>query len=415
MAVTLTKSQEEVLQALREKAQAARQQREQEASKAPPAPVDPNAERWKTFMASGVDSPIEAKELERQEKEHGPGIVLGRVVRAIALAHLTKDFSREAPAKMLHDVYRDKASAQMMLKALSVGTPSEGGYFVPQVLGTDVVPLLRAKATILKLGAREVPMPNGNLTLPRITAGATFTYKAEGAKILSSQPGVGDVKWSAKKLTGNIPISNDLLKVQSVEADRIVRDDSTRGFAVAYDNAGLNAAGNTDEPLGVLKDGDTTSVAIAALVDGDFPTKFLTALLNANVEIEGGMLGWAFNPTIWEDLYNLKTTTGQYLFRDEMKDGKLLGYQFGVSSQITNGADANKKTSVAFGDWSEYLIARQGQLEIAVSNEAGYYDADGNIQLTWGKDQTVMRFIDKHDMRMRQAKAMAVSKDVYTQ
>lgn len=426
---SVLKELRELTQALREQKQAgekeAREKAEADAAAAAAsaaattatatATADPNEERWAAFLTAGVKNASDARELDRQERVYGKCLTLGRMVRAIGAAGLKKDFSREGPLRILQDVFKDRAVTQMMERALSVGTPSEGGYLIQQVLGTDMVELLRDQTVIMDLGAREIEMPEGNLTLPRQSAGSTFTYKPEGGKITSSQPTVGDVKWNSKKLTGNIPISNDLLRLgTSPMADALVRDDAVAGIAVARDNAGLNGLASVDTPLGVLNDPDVTQVTIGEVIDADNISKFLLALLNAKVNFKTGKFGWAINPTVWYILYNAHSLNGQYYFRDELDRGMLLGYKYGRTTLIANGVDGHVTTKIAFGNWAEYLIALQGGLEAAVSSEASYYDADGNIQSTWGKDQTVMRFIERHDMRMRQAAAMAVSSDVYT-
>jgi len=419
----------ELLQSLRDSAQemaaAAKEMQTPAPEPAQQAASDPNTERFPgaaeaaakrvaELAASGAQ-PTEIRELERQEKVHGPGLLFGRIWRATACAHRDKDFSREGPMRVLANRYNDRTTANMMERAMSVGTPSEGGFAVPDVLSDQWIPLLYPVSVLLRLGARIVPMPEGNMRIPRVASGATFSYGKENAKIKGSKPKLGEVKFAAKKLRGVIAISNDLLRVQSAMADAIVRDDGIRGMAVAFDKAGLVSTGTEEEPLGALKDPDATAVSIAGVVTGDVPTKFVTALVNENVDPDGpGKFGWAFNATVWEQLYNLKTTTGAYHFREEMSQGKLLNFPFGRTTRIPNGSDANKKTTVGLGDWSEYWIARQGELEIVATTDGSYYDENGDIQAPFGLDQTALRFIDKHDMRMRQAAAMAVSSDVHT-
>jgi len=419
----------ELVQSLRDSVQgftAAVKEQQARAAEQPQAPAsDPNTERFPSaaeaaakrvaeLAASGAQ-PTEIRELDRLEKIYGPGLLFGRMWRATACAHYDKDTTREGPMRVLVNRYKDKTTANMMERAMSVGTPSEGGFAIPDVLSDQWVPLLYAVSQLLRLGARIVPMPEGNMRVPSVNSGATFSYGKENAKILASQPGLGEVKYAAKKLRGIVPISNDLLRIASAMADAIVRDDGVKGMAVAFDRAGFVGKGTEDEPLGVFNDPDTTPVTINSVMTLDIPTKFITALVNANVDPDGpGKFGWAFNATIWEALYNLHTSTGDYPFRPQMDQGKLLGFPFGRTTRIANGADANETTKVGFGDWSEYWIARQGELEIVVSTDATYYDADGNLQSLFGLDQTALRFIDKHDMRLRQVKAMGVSPNVYT-
>lgn len=47
-------------------------------------------------------------------------------------------------------------------------------------------------------------------------------------------------------------------------------------------------------------------------------------------------------------------------------------------------------------------------IEIAMSTEAAYKDAAGNMQAAFSRDETVMRAIVQHDIGMRHLPALAV-------
>ena len=42
---------------------------------------------------------------------------------------------------------------ERQIKAMSVTAPTDGGYLVPEVYASEIIPLLRDKAIILRLGA----------------------------------------------------------------------------------------------------------------------------------------------------------------------------------------------------------------------------------------------------------------------
>jgi hypothetical protein len=52
---------------------------------------------------------------------------------------------------------------------------------------------------VTELGARRVPLTNGNLNIPKMTGGARATWSGEGRKIAKSQPAFGNVRLSAKR------------------------------------------------------------------------------------------------------------------------------------------------------------------------------------------------------------------------
>ena len=65
----------------------------------------------------------------------------------------------------------------------------------------EVIELLSDRTIVRKLGARSVPLPNGNLALPRSAGGgATASYTGEGKDAKTSESKFDDVKLSAKTM-----------------------------------------------------------------------------------------------------------------------------------------------------------------------------------------------------------------------
>jgi HK97 family phage major capsid protein len=60
----------------------------------------------------------------------------------------------------------------------------------------EVIELLSDRTIVRKLGARPVPLPNGNLTLPRVAGGATASYTGENKDAKTSESRFDDVKLS---------------------------------------------------------------------------------------------------------------------------------------------------------------------------------------------------------------------------
>jgi hypothetical protein len=69
---------------------------------------------------------------------------------------------------------------------------------------------------------------------------------------------------------------------------------------------------------------------------------------------------------------------------------------------------------VAFADWSEGWMGRQGSLEFDASREAAYKNSAGTVVAAYSRDQTVLRLIAKIDTRVRQLKKFVKSDNVYT-
>lgn len=82
-----------------------------------------------------------------------------------------------------------------------------------------------------------------------------------------------------------------------------------------------------------------------------------------------------FNFVLEGYLMNMKTTTGAYIYRDEMNSGKLLGFPYRVSNQITT--DGTGLTELAFGNWSDLLVGEQLGLETYTTLDGSWTDEDG--------------------------------------
>ncbi len=133
----------------------------------------------------------------------------------------------------------------------NMGSGPAGGFLVPEDVSTEVIELLRPASVVTAMGPRFVPMPNGNLTTNRRATGANFAYGGEQQDAKATGYTYGQVKLSAKKLTGIIPVSNDLLRSSSISVDRMIRDDAVADAAQIQDRYFLRGSGTEYAPKGL--------------------------------------------------------------------------------------------------------------------------------------------------------------------
>ena len=141
--------------------------------------------------------------------------------------------------------------------------------------------------------------------------------------------------------------------------------------------------GGEFQPLGVFTDKEVEHVDAKALsnddladsngmITADFPVYVRSKVLAKNVD--DSKLGWAFNSVLEGYLMNLKTTTGAYIYRDEMNSGKLAGFHR-VSNQITT--DSTGLTELAFGNWRGPPVGEQMGLETYTTLDGSWVDEEG--------------------------------------
>jgi len=298
-------------------------------------------------------------------------------------------------------------------------------------------------AVVRGANPRVIPMPRGTMTLPSQTAAATASYGTEVSKITQSQQTVGQIVASFKKLTALVPVSNDMMRYADPAIDAFVRDDLVKVLALREDLAFLIGDGTQATPMGYLAFANRFSVtgggvagvysstadSVAATL-GNFITSNETYTLATVASELGGLVNkldtqnvpdtrrvWFMHPRTYNYLYNVQNSLGVYVYREELNDGKLLGYAFKKSTQlpinIWDTTGTNKDCSfLILAEMDESMILDSMSLELAVSREGMYVDSGGSTVSAFQSDQTIVRAIAEHDFQIRHDAAVAIDQFV---
>ena len=367
------------------------------------------------------------------KKDVPKGTDAARALLALAACQGNK---RDA-ADFVTSKYGTSGAAVARALAASVGTA--GGFLVPPDMSEEIIELLRPASVVMSLEPRIIQMPHGQMMVPRITGGAQANYVGENQPIAPSQPQFGMVQLSAKKLTAEVPISNDMIKYPSVSTDAIVRDDMVKSIAVRGDLAFIRGNGGQFSPRGLRSYAAAPAVAgtnlivASAQVGSAFAAggqaQVITALTSVTTDLSKLELaleqanvqmvrpGWIMSPRTKQYLMNIRDGLGNYVFQAEMARGMLRGKPFKTTTQVPNNlqavaADGTTQTfdgsEITLADFAEVYIGEAGGLEIEVFPGGTYVDSNGQMQSGISNDQTVMRAIVRHDMAMRQEVAVAV-------
>lgn len=317
-----------------------------------------------------------------------------------------------AAAQLALDTWQDDemASSLAMGKAMAAGDFTSGGALIPPGWSNEIIELLRPASVVRQLGAMTVPMPNGQITMPRIITGSSFAYVGENNNIATTELTVGQVTMTARKLAGVIPISNDLIRYPSPAADALIIRDMQAGAQQAEDATFIRGAGTSNTPKGLRYQAPTASVLTMtatpdiAKITADL-ARLETLLLNAN--IPGTRLGWILAPRVMNYLRSLRdATTSAYAF-PEMQTGLLRGVPFRATTAVPINLGGGTASEVYLADFSEVMIGETGSIAIDVSTDAAYYDGSAVVS-AFSKDQTVIRLIMANDLAIRHLEAVAV-------
>lgn len=349
----------------------------------------------------------------KQQKKVPPMVQLARAIKCLDV------FGRHDPERAAYYAkkYYEDQDMTREFKALSATNPTAGGFLIPEVYLDEVIELLYNKTVIKELGARTIPLETGNLNIPRMTSGTRATWGGEARKISTTQPTFGNLRLSAKRLEAIVPQTRELIMSTKYSADEIFAADLSRRMQLGLDWGGLYGKGGEFQPTGIANTKgveviDATKLdAQYASTDGkltaDFPVYVVSLVMSKNVDDQA--LGWAFNSFMEGYLKNLKTATGDYLYRDEMNAGKFLGYNYAVTNQILT---VNGRTDMFFGNWADLMIGDQMGLETYTTLDGSWTDEQGVQHNAFEENLTGTRALMYDDIGVRHVESFAYIKNI---
>ncbi len=366
-----------------------------------------SAERMAIEAAKPVDK-IEASKSKVWQTPKAPevkGAKVAKMIRALGQA----GGNTQMAAKIAGENFNDADVAM----ALTTTTSAGGGVLIPAQFVPEVIELLSPQSVVREMGALTMPMPNGNLTIPKLTGGAAVGYIGSDDDIASTGATFGDLQLSAKKLAALVPISNDLIKYSGTNqnVDRVVIGDLIAGLGAREDKAFIRDDGSANTPKGLRYWAPAQNVIAANAtvnlqnVENDLG-KIMLMLMNANTRMRSP--GWVLNPTVFMFLSNLRDGNGNKVY-PELVDGLLKGYPYKTTTQVpANLGVGGDESEVYFVDFADAIIGESDEMTIAISTEATYKDESSNLISAFSKDQTLIRVIQQHDFGMRHDGSVAV-------
>ncbi|WP_395495577.1 phage major capsid protein [Acetobacter sp. KSO5] len=340
-----------------------------------------------------------------------PGIRFARLTQAVAA---TKGHGGMAAVSDYAEKTWGTAFAISAADNMQQSVDTQGGFLVNTAYSSDLIDALRPMVAVRKMGALSVPMPNGNLTTRKQTGVSSAQWVGERSAIPTSAPTVGVVALTAKKLAALVPISNDLLRYNSIQTDTLVRNDVVREVALAEDQQFIRGQGSQFAPNGLRYLANAANIIAANAtvnvqnVRNDLG-KLRLGLTKNNVPMTNA--GYIINPTLVEFLSQLQTSTGALAF-PEIAEGRIGAYPYACTTSVPdNLGTAGNQSEVYFADFSQIMVGDALQTTLAVSTDASYVDADGKARSAFQNDETLIRVIEAVDMGARYDTAIACLTD----
>jgi HK97 family phage major capsid protein len=259
---------------------------------------------------------------------------------------------------------------------LVVGTPTAGGNLVAtELLASSFIDILVSVMRVMSMGATMLTDLQGNIAIPRATAGSTGYWVAESGSPTESQQAFDQVALTPKTCGAFVDYSRRLLLQSSIAVEAFVRMDIARTIALMIDLAAIAGTGAANQPRGILNTAGIGSVAGGA--NGAAPTwdnivDLESAVANSNVD--GGALGYLTNTRVRGKLKRTQVfsgTNGERIWRD----GVLNDTRAEVSNQVPNnlvkGTSGAVCSAILYGRWTDLLIAMWGGLDIMMDPYTG--------------------------------------------
>lgn len=305
---------------------------------------------WRDCRTGREVRVLKPKDKFSDEYRGGEPLSLGRAIRAMVVG----DWS-DAPAEH---------------RALSTTANPTAGILVPNPLAARVIDLARARSVLVQAGAQTVAMDSGTLTIARVSTDPVMEVHTENTAFAGS-----DVSFDAIELTaytiGTVVKMSRELAADAPNAVSLIEETLARALAAKLDWYGLQGSGSA-QPLGLVNFANTNTDAVGGSVDY---ANVLTGI--REVEIDNHMpTGYIMSPTNADVLRKL-------LVNSEVNNYAVAPAAVAAlqSFATTNMPD----TTMAVGDFSQFIIGLRQGPTIEVSTEAGssFEEHAVYVKVTW--------------------------------
>jgi HK97 family phage major capsid protein len=277
-----------------------------------------------------------------------------------------------------------------MQRDMNTQSVGAGGYLIAtDNLGGSFIDLLRNRTLLAQLGAVVLSGLQGNVTIPKQTAGGTAYWLAnDGTAITESQQTLGQLALAPKNVGAYTEVSRQLLLQSSPAIDSLVMNDLARVLGIAIDLAGFEGSGASGQPTGIANTAGIGSVT-GTSIDYAKVLEFQTDVAGANAL--AAACAYATTPAIAALLMQRMKATNTFspLWEGSVLEGKMCGFRGASTLQLT-------AASMIFGDYSQVVVGEWGMLEIALNPYANFPAAISGI-----------RAIQTVDVGVRQAGAFS--------
>ena len=269
---------------------------------------------------------------------------------------------------------------QEMKRDLAAGTPNLGGDLIMTYVEPSLIPFLRNRLVVGRMGASMFTGLRDNFALPRQVGAGTASWQSETGALVNSNVTFDQVLLSPLRLGSQTAYSRWLLNQARVDVQSVVREDLLKIIAIEQDRAALFGTG-ANTPTGIFNTpADTVypsaysktspSITFASGV----PTwseiiNFEGHIEQNNIDLDDTSCGYVCSPVAKASLKSAAKTDPRAtnLFYPEFiweggaaggPEGRMNGYRALASNQL------NVTNQMLFGKFSDLIIGIWGGLDL---------------------------------------------------
>jgi len=257
-----------------------------------------------------------------------------------------------------------------------------GGSLVPLAAQGELIEVLRNSSAIGRLpGVRRVPLPpQGSIRFPRQTSATSISAYGESATISESQIGTGSVTLSAKRYSGLVDMTDEILRfADNPSMEVLVRMDLAEQTALVRDadcltgTGGLAILGLLNIPSIQTKTASTTHADGNTLHPEDI-VNLIAQMAGANAHVERGV-GTLMRPELLAMIGVSRDDQNAFAFGAAFQNGaagsSLWGYPVVTSTNISNTRRKGSGTNLTYVLVvvpSEIMLGETGIMDFAMTD-----------------------------------------------
>lgn len=293
---------------------------------------------------------------------------IGQIVNDNRLSGLYEEMAKEAKSEAraanISNMGGNLQIPSWIMRDMNVTTPADGGFTV-QTDVNGLIPLLDPFPVVARMGVTMLPGLVGNQDFPRVSTGATATWKTENTTADETTPQLDRVQMSPNRLTAYTDVSRQLIiQAQNVAIENMTRAELTQAVSNALDIAFLNGAGGS-EPSGLIGTSGVNTVTFQAAADWAKLVQMETEVASDNAN--AGTLGYLFHTRVMGALKTKERTSsnGIYLAQGRNNgENEVNGYTARTSTLVPSSGG----TYYGFyGDWRQAMIGQWGGVDLMIN------------------------------------------------